>query len=94
MQIQEIDFKKHIPVEIVEATIAKCFKKVEHEESLHLEAQYTCPECGKDGESTAPYKRKSFKGVQAYVVDCQHCNTQIPITKKLKNIKKKDKKNK
>jgi predicted RNA-binding Zn-ribbon protein involved in translation (DUF1610 family) len=64
-------------------------EKIEHEESLHLEAQYKCPECGKDGESSAPYKRKSFKGVQAYVVECQYCKAQIPITKKLKEIKKK-----
>lgn len=67
-------------------------EKKEHEESLHLEAKYTCPECGKEGESSAPYKRKSFQGVQAYVVECQHCQAQIPITKKLKAIKKKKKK--
>ncbi|PIN76975.1 hypothetical protein COV17_00115 [Candidatus Woesearchaeota archaeon CG10_big_fil_rev_8_21_14_0_10_36_11] len=64
-------------------------EKKEHEESLMLEAQYTCPECGKEGESTAPYKRKSYKGVQAYVVECSHCRAQIPITKKLKKIKDK-----
>ncbi|MFH1682579.1 MAG: hypothetical protein ABIA37_02165 [Candidatus Woesearchaeota archaeon] len=64
-------------------------EKVEHEESLTLEARYTCPNCGKEGESTGSYKRKSYKGVQAYVVECQHCNEQIPITKKLKDIKKK-----
>lgn len=63
--------------------------KTEHEESLQLEAQYTCPECGKKGESTAQYKRKKFKGVQAYLVECQHCQVQIPITKKLKELKKK-----
>ena len=66
-------------------------EKVEHEESLHLEAKYTCPECGKEGESSAPYKRKSFQGVQAYVVECEHCGAKIPITKKLKAIKKKKK---
>ncbi len=66
-------------------------EKTEHEESLQLEAQYTCPECKKDGESTAPYKRKTFKGVKAYVIECQHCGAKIPITKKLKDIKKKKK---
>jgi ssDNA-binding Zn-finger/Zn-ribbon topoisomerase 1 len=64
-------------------------KKVEHEESLILEAKYTCPACGKDGEGSGPYVRKSFKGVQAYLVECSHCSEQIPITKKLKEIKKK-----
>ena len=63
--------------------------KEEHEESLNIEAQYTCPECGESGESKAQYKRKSFKGVKAYVVECEHCNAKIPITKKLKVIKKK-----
>jgi len=66
-------------------------EKLEHEESLQLEAQYTCPECGKEGEATGLYKRKSFKGVQAYVVECEHCQAKLPITKKLKDIKKKKK---
>ena len=61
--------------------------KIEHEESLTLEAQYTCPHCGKDGESTGIYKRKAFKGVQCYIVECQHCGQKIPITKKLKDLK-------
>ena len=65
-------------------------KKV-HEESLTLEAKYTCPACGKEGESTTPYKRRSFMGVQAYVVDCSNCGEKIPVTKKLKDIKKKGK---
>ena len=66
-------------------------QKVEHEESLTLEAQYTCPECKKDGEGTSPYKRKSYLGAQAYLVECQHCKAKIPITKKLKELKKKGK---
>jgi transcription elongation factor Elf1 len=64
-------------------------EKKEHEESCILEANYTCPACGKDGESTTPYKRKSYKGVQAFVVECQQCGENIPITKKLKALKKK-----
>ena len=64
-------------------------EKQEHEESLTLECQYTCPECGKEGESTGQYKRRNYKGVPSYIVDCEHCGTQIPLTKKLKGIKKK-----
>ena len=64
-------------------------EKQVHEESLALEAKYTCPSCGKEGESTAPYKRKSFMGVQAYVVECCNCNAKIPVTKKMKAVKKK-----
>jgi len=67
-------------------------EKIAHEESLTLEAQYTCPKCGKDGESSAPYKRKAFMGVPSFVVDCQHCGEKIPLTKKMKNLKKKGKK--
>ena len=66
-------------------------QKNEHEESLTLEAKYTCPNCGKEGESTAPYKRKKYLGVDSYVVECQHCKEIIPLTKKLKEIKKKKK---
>jgi predicted RNA-binding Zn-ribbon protein involved in translation (DUF1610 family) len=67
-------------------------EKIAHEESLTLEAKYTCPKCGKGGESSAPYKRKAFMGVPSYVVDCQHCGEKIPLTKKMKALKKKGKK--
>lgn len=63
--------------------------KQEHEESLDLEAQYTCPECGKEGEGTTEYKRKKYKGVLSYLIICQHCQAEIPITKKLKDLKRK-----
>ena len=66
-------------------------EKVLHEESLTLEAQYTCPECGKKGEGTTPYKRKAYQGILSYVIECQHCKGKIPITKKLKEKKKADK---
>jgi predicted RNA-binding Zn-ribbon protein involved in translation (DUF1610 family) len=64
-------------------------EKQEHEESCTVEAQYTCPECDRQGESTTPYKRKTYKGVKAFVVECEHCGAAIPLTKKLKDIKKK-----
>jgi predicted RNA-binding Zn-ribbon protein involved in translation (DUF1610 family) len=67
-------------------------EKREHEETLQLECQYTCPECGKQGESTGKYVRKSYKGVQSFIVECEHCQAKIPLTKKLKAIKKKKKK--
>jgi len=64
-------------------------EKQEHEESLPLEAQYTCPFCGKEGESTGIYKRKKHKGVPSFIVKCEHCEADIPLTKKLKKLKKK-----
>ncbi|HLC81986.1 MAG TPA: hypothetical protein VJH68_04995 [Candidatus Nanoarchaeia archaeon] len=63
-------------------------EKTSHEESLTLQVQYTCPECSKTGESSADYKRKNYRGVLAYVVECQHCQAKIPLTKKLKKLKK------
>jgi len=67
-------------------------EKKEHEESLELKAVYTCPSCGKAGESAAPYKRKTFQGVPSFVVECEHCSEKIPLTKKMKEPKKKKKK--
>lgn len=61
--------------------------KEEHEASLRLEAKYTCPECGKEGESVGEYKRKNFKGVPSYLVECQHCKARIALTKKLKKLR-------
>jgi len=66
--------------------------KNEHEESLTIEAKYTCHECGKEGEGTGSYVRKTYKGVKSFLVVCEHCSAKIPITKKLKAIKKKKKK--
>ncbi len=62
-------------------------EKIAHEESLNLEAQYTCPSCKKKGESTAPYKRKVFQGIPSFVVECQHCGATMPLTKKMKKKK-------
>ena len=70
-------------------------EKKEHEESLMLEATYTCPHCNKEGEGTTQYKRTPYpyetaagkrKRVPAYIIECQHCKGKIPITKKLKEV--------
>jgi transcription elongation factor Elf1 len=63
--------------------------KEEAEEGVMLEATYTCPHCQKEGESEAPYKRKSFKGVKSYIIECEHCGEKIPVTKKMKTPKPK-----
>jgi len=84
--------KGKVKTRAVEYVCPECgFKeeKKEHEDSLTLEAQYTCPYCGKEGEGTTQYQRKKFKGVDAYLIECEHCGEKIPITKKLKDIKKK-----
>jgi hypothetical protein len=61
--------------------------KEEFEPTLTMEVQFTCPSCKKPGETATPYKRKKFKGVDAYVFDCTFCKEKIPITKKMKDIK-------
>ena len=63
--------------------------KQEHEESLNVEIIYTCPQCGHNGETTTPCKRKSFEGVKAYVFTCEGCGKKIGITKKMAEGKKK-----
>jgi len=58
-----------------------------YEPTLNVEIQYKCPYCGNEGETTTEYKRKKFKGVDAYVFVCQKCGEKIGITKKMKEIK-------
>jgi len=60
--------------------------KEEHEAKLFLEAVYTCPSCGEEGSYKGPYKRKKYKGVTSYIVVCEHCNSEIPLTKKMKDV--------
>ena len=61
------------------------------ENSLVLNVEYKCPYCGREGEATSEYKRKTFEGVPSYVFECQKCRRKIGITKKLKEGKKKAK---
>lgn len=56
---------------------------------LNLEIIYTCPFCGNSGETNAPYERKNWMGVKAFVFTCQKCKEKIGITKKMKEPKKK-----
>jgi predicted RNA-binding Zn-ribbon protein involved in translation (DUF1610 family) len=63
--------------------------KKSHEESCTLEAVYTCGSCGKSGEATISYKRKTYMGVPSYVFECSHCGVKIAITKKMKALKAK-----
>jgi transposase-like protein len=67
-------------------------EKKEHEEKLSAEAHYTCPECKKTGEGTVPYARKTYQGVKAILFTCEHCKAKLPVTKKMKDTKKKGKK--
>lgn len=66
--------------------------KAEYEDTLTCNVEYTCPKCRKSGETTAPFKRKTFQGVPAIVFECLSCKEKIGITKKMKAPKKGEKK--
>ena len=57
--------------------------------TLNVEIRYKCPFCGNEGEATTEYKRKKYKGVDAYVFTCGKCGEKIGITKKMKKPKEK-----
>ena len=63
--------------------------KIVHEDKLICCIEYECDSCDKVGETTAPFKRKSFEGVPAIVFVCEGCGKKIGITKKMKAPKKK-----
>ena len=63
-------------------------EKEEYEESCTVNVIYKCPYCGNEGETTTPYKMKTFEGVKSYVFECQKCGKKIGITKKMKKSKK------
>ena len=58
--------------------------KKDYEETLECEIKYTCQYCGHKGETTVPFKRKTFEGVPAVVFECSSCGKKMGITKKMK----------
>lgn len=58
--------------------------------TLHMEIKYKSPFTGEEGETTIPYKRKTYLGVPSFVFEDAEGN-KIPITKKMKEPKKKKK---
>lgn len=65
-------------------------EKEEYEQGLTAEVKYTCPGCKKDGEATAPYKRKKIEGIETLRFKCQHCGGNVDVTKKMKEKKDED----
>lgn len=65
--------------------------KVVHEESLTVNVEFVCPSCDHAGETTTPYKRKTWLGRKAFVFNCTNCNEKIGITKKMAEPKTKKK---
>jgi len=70
----------------------KCDHKEEkqaYEDSLMANIEYICPNCGFKGETQVPFKRKNIDGVQTLRFQCKKCNSNIDITKKMKEKKRK-----
>jgi len=63
--------------------------KEEHAPKLIVEIKYKCPECSHESCVQMPYKRKKYKGVDAFITKCENCGYVIAVTKKMKAIKKK-----
>ncbi len=59
-------------------------EKKEYEESLTASCKYTCPGCEHQGEAEMQFKRKSIDGVQTLRFNCEQCNANIDVTKKMK----------
>jgi len=61
--------------------------KEENEDKLFANIKYTCPHCNNKGELQIPFKRKKIKGVDTLRFQCQKCNENIDVTKKMKKKK-------
>ena len=75
--------------EYVCAVCGHSVEKGSYEETLTACCIYTCPFCEFKGSIIFPFKRKKYQGVSALVFSCEKCNEKIPVTKKLKSLKKK-----
>jgi len=88
------DSKGKIKIRANEYVCPECGYKVEkqeYEDTLTASIKYTCPKCEYNGEIEIPFKRKKFQGVESLKFECQKCKNPILITKKMKEIKSKDK---
>ena len=68
--------------------------KQEYEDGLIANVDYVCPACEFHGGNVLPFKRKKVEGVLTLRFPCEKCKFPIDVTKKMKEIKKKDKKGK
>jgi predicted RNA-binding Zn-ribbon protein involved in translation (DUF1610 family) len=80
--------KGKVRIRASEYTCSKCGyseEKKAHEAKLNALIIYDCPfpNCGKHGEATVPFARKSFYGKKAIVFACASCGEKLGITKKL-----------
>jgi predicted RNA-binding Zn-ribbon protein involved in translation (DUF1610 family) len=84
------DKKGKVLTKAKEYTCPKCNYKVpkqEYEDSLTANIEYKCPSCSNQGEKQIPFKRKNIEGIQTLRFQCDKCNANIDITKKMKEKK-------
>jgi DNA-directed RNA polymerase subunit RPC12/RpoP len=62
-------------------------EKAENEEKLFASIKYTCPKCRNQGELQVPFIRKKIQGAETLRFQCQKCNENIDVTKKMKKKK-------
>ena len=73
--------------EYVCANCGYVMDKKENDEQLLANIKYGCPYCKNQGEVQIPFKRKKIDGVDALRFQCQKCNADIDVIKKMKNKK-------
>jgi|SRR3989338_5273882 len=84
------DSKGKIKTRAKEYVCANCgyvMDKKENDEQLLANIKYGCPYCKNQGEVQIPFKRKKIDGVDALRFQCQKCNADIDVIKKMKNKK-------
>ena len=69
-------------------------EKQAYEDTLTANVDYVCYACSFHGGISLPFKRKKVEGVATLRFPCEKCKAPIDVTKKMKEIKKKDKKGK
>lgn len=93
LMTKPIDKKTGRPkIRAKEYVCASCGHEVpaeEYEDSLELCVDYVCGACDHEGKTKIPFKRKTYMGVKSFLFECESCKTKIPITKKMKEPKKK-----
>lgn len=58
--------------------------KKEYEDSLIANIDYSCPKCQHKGELQIPFKRKNIGGILTLRFQCEKCNENIDVTRKMK----------
>ena len=87
------DKKGKVMTRAKEYVCYKCNYKEEkqaYENSLIANIEYICPNCNFKGEIKIPFKRKNIDGVQTLRFQCEKCSSNIDITKKMKEKKRKN----